>query len=76
MEIEPLGQARRVIVGKDSTTIISDSNKEQVFARCEQLRRQLEISDSSYEKEKIQRTKRLFKITYKTIQNTMICKIH
>jgi chaperonin GroEL len=54
MEIESLGQARRVIVRKDSTTIISDSNKNQVLARCEQLRRQLETSDSSYEKEKIQ----------------------
>ena len=32
MEIESLGQARRVIVGKDSTTIISDSNKNQSFS--------------------------------------------
>jgi chaperonin GroEL len=54
MEIETLGSARRVIVGKDLTTIISDSNKEQVFARCEQLRRQLETLESAYEKEKIQ----------------------
>jgi chaperonin GroEL len=54
MEIETLGNARRVIIGKDFTTIISDSNKEQVFARCEQLRRQLETLESNYEKEKIQ----------------------
>jgi chaperonin GroEL len=54
IEIESLGTARRVIVGKDSTTIISDSNKEEVLARCEQLRRQLETSDSAYEKEKLQ----------------------
>jgi chaperonin GroEL len=54
MEVEILGNARRVIIGKDFTTIISDSNKEQVFARCEQLRRQLETSESTYEKEKIQ----------------------
>ena len=33
---------------------ISDSNKAQVLARCEQLRRQLETSDSTYEKEKLQ----------------------
>ena len=52
MDLESLGQARRVIVGKDSTTII-DSNKGAVLARCEQLRRQLETSDS-IEKEKIQ----------------------
>merc|ERR1711934_1196860 len=54
MELESLGRARRVIIGKDSTTIISDANKQEVLARCEQLRRQLETSDSTYEKEKIQ----------------------
>merc|ERR1712194_914968 len=54
MDIENLGKARRVIVGKESTTIISDANKENVLARCEQLRRQLEKSDTSYEREKIQ----------------------
>ena len=52
MEIESLGRARRVIVGKESTTIISDANKREVLARCEQLRRQLETSDSTYEKKK------------------------
>lgn len=54
VELENLGEARRVIIGKDSTTIISEANKREVFARCEQLRRQLEASDSTYEKEKIQ----------------------
>ena len=54
MEIEYLGRARKIIIGKESTTIISDANKEEVLARCEQLRRQLETSDSSYEKEKLQ----------------------
>ena len=53
-EIESLGKARRVIIGKESTTIISDANKQEVLARCEQLRRQLETTDSTYEKEKIQ----------------------
>ena len=53
-ELESLGKARRVIIGKESTTIISDANKKEVLARCEQLRRQLETSDSTYEKEKIQ----------------------
>jgi chaperonin GroEL len=54
MELNLLGRARRVIVRKESTTIISDENKKEVLARCEQLRRQLETSDSTYEKEKIQ----------------------
>ena len=54
MEIQTLGEARRAIIGKEYTTIISDANKDKVLARCEQLRRQSEITDSSYEKEKLQ----------------------
>jgi chaperonin GroEL len=52
--LETLGTARRVIVGKESTTIISDTNRDKVFARCEQIRRQLETNDSTYEREKLQ----------------------
>ena len=54
IELETLGTARRVIVGKESTTIISDTNRDKVFARCEQIRRQLETNDSTYEREKLQ----------------------
>jgi len=54
IELQSLGTARRVIIGKESTTIISDANKVGVLSRCEQLRRQLETSDSAYEKEKLQ----------------------
>jgi chaperonin GroEL len=54
VELESLGRARRVIIGKNTTTIISDANKKEVLARCEQLRRRLETSDSTYEKEKLQ----------------------
>jgi len=54
IEKESLGKARRIIVNKESTTIISDANKDKVFARCEQIRRQIETIDSQYEKEKLQ----------------------
>jgi chaperonin GroEL len=54
MDLEILGKARRIVVGKDYTTIISDSNKAKVLARCEQLRRQMETTDSAYDKEKLQ----------------------
>ena len=54
IELETLGTARRVIVGKESTTIISDANRDKVFARCEKLRSQLETNDSTYEREKLQ----------------------
>jgi chaperonin GroEL len=54
VELAALGEARRTIIGKEYTTIISDSNTKQVLARCEQLRRQSELTDSTYEKEKLQ----------------------
>ena len=54
MELGTLGKARRVVISKEYTTIISEANKDKVFARCEQIRRQMEVADSSYEKEKFQ----------------------
>merc|ERR1711904_377573 len=41
IELNSLGQAHKVVVGKDTTRIISYANKKQVFARCEQLHRDL-----------------------------------
>ena len=55
LDIKSLGRARRVIVDKESTTIISDSNKREVFSRCEQLRRELETSDSIYDKRNLKK---------------------
>src|SRR6478609_476406 len=54
IELNLLGSARRVIVKKDSTTIVSEGNGEAIKIRCEQLRKQISTSDSSYEKEKLQ----------------------
>jgi chaperonin GroEL len=53
-EIEYLGLARRIIVRKESTTIISDGKRSEVLERCSQLRRDLEKSKDSYDREKIQ----------------------
>ena len=54
IQLELLGQARRVTVTKEGTTIIAEGNEREVKARCEQIRRQIDSSDSSYEKEKLQ----------------------
>nr|YP_009257629.1 60 kDa chaperonin [Coeloseira compressa]ANH09712.1 60 kDa chaperonin [Coeloseira compressa] len=54
IQLNQLGRAKRVFVNKDSTTIIADSNKDDIKARCFQIRRQLEISSNAYEKEKLQ----------------------
>jgi chaperonin GroEL len=53
-KIEMLGKARRINITKDSTTIVAEGNEAQVKARCEQIRRQIEETDSSYDKEKLQ----------------------
>ena len=53
-KLESLGQARRITITKDSTTIVAEGNDVQVKSRCEQIRRQMEESDSSYDKEKLQ----------------------
>lgn len=50
-----MGKAKRVTVTKDETTIIvDDSTKEEVHKRVEMLKKELENSDSEYDKEKLQ----------------------
>ena len=53
-KIESLGKARRITITKDSTTIVAEGNEAGVKARCEQIRRQMEETESSYDKEKLQ----------------------
>jgi chaperonin GroEL len=55
IQLNLLGQARRIIVTKDSTTIIAgDEKMNEINLRCEQLRKQINLSDTAYEKEKLQ----------------------
>ena len=53
-KLESLGKARRITITKDSTTIVAEGNEAAVKARCEQIRRQMEETESSYDKEKLQ----------------------
>ncbi|MFZ4804059.1 MAG: chaperonin GroEL [Synechococcus lacustris] len=53
-KIEMLGTARRVTINKDTTTIVAEGNEAAVKARCEQIRKQMEETDSTYDKEKLQ----------------------
>jgi len=53
-KIDMLGKARRVTITKDNTTIVAEGNDAAVKARCEQIRRQIEETESSYDKEKLQ----------------------
>ena len=53
-KIDSLGKARRITMNKDTTTIVAEGNEVAVKTRCEQIRRQIEETDSSYDKEKLQ----------------------
>ncbi|EFX91277.1 chaperonin GroEL [Actinobacillus ureae] len=53
--IEELGQAKRVVITKDNTTIIDGIGDEaQIKARVAQILQQIEDSTSDYDKEKLQ----------------------
>ncbi len=54
-ELVQLGQAKRVEIGKENTTIIDGAGSEDVIkARVEQIRKQVAESTSDYDKEKLQ----------------------
>ncbi|NJK47550.1 chaperonin GroEL [Candidatus Gracilibacteria bacterium] len=53
-KVEMLGKARRITITKENSTIVAEGNEQAVKARCEQIRRQLEETESSYDKEKLQ----------------------
>ena len=53
--LEMLGQANSVRISKEDTTIVDGrGDKEQLKARIEQIRHQIEASDSSFDREKLQ----------------------
>ncbi|MCT7949889.1 chaperonin GroEL [Ancylothrix sp. C2] len=53
-KLDMLGRARRITLTKDNTTIVAEGNEAAVKTRCEQIRRQMEDTESSYDKEKLQ----------------------
>jgi len=62
VQLSQLGQASKIVVGKETTTIIEGKGtKKALNARCEQIRNQMERTTSDYEREKLQ--ERLAKLT-------------
>ena len=62
IELSQLGQAKKIVVGKETTTIIEGAGtKKDITARCEQIRSQIEKTTSDYDREKLQ--ERLAKLT-------------
>jgi chaperonin GroEL len=53
--LEVLGQARKVVVTKDETTIVEGAGQaDQIAGRVNQIRAEIENSDSDYDREKLQ----------------------
>jgi chaperonin GroEL len=53
--LDLLGRARKVVVTKDETTIVEGSgDSEQISGRVNQIRKEIENSDSDYDREKLQ----------------------
>ncbi|MGW4206861.1 chaperonin GroEL [Lentzea sp. NPDC004789] len=53
--LDQLGSARRVVVTKDDTTIVDGGGtKADIAGRAEQLRREIEATDSDWDREKLQ----------------------
>ena len=54
-DISMLGRARKVVVTKDETTIVEGSgDAEQIAGRVNQIRAEIDNSDSDYDREKLQ----------------------
>ena len=55
IDIDVLGTAEKVIVAKDETTIVAGGgSKEEVEARVAQIRKEIDNTDSDYDREKLQ----------------------
>jgi chaperonin GroEL len=53
--VDLLGKARRIVVTKDATTLVDgDGSKEDVAGRVAQLKREIEDTDSDWDREKLQ----------------------
>jgi len=62
IELKQLGRAKKIVVDKDSTTVIEGAGKKSdITARANQIRAQIEKTTSDYDREKLQ--ERLARLT-------------
>jgi len=55
VQLSDLGQAKRIVLDKENTTIVEGSGKSaEIKGRVEQIRRQIEETTSDYDREKLQ----------------------
>jgi chaperonin GroEL len=54
-QLNQLGRARKIVIGKDDTTIIDGAGKKtEIQGRIKQIRTEIEVSDSDFDREKLQ----------------------
>jgi chaperonin GroEL len=54
-QVSQLGRARKVVVGKEDTTIIDGAgDSDEIQGRIKQIRAEIEVSDSDFDREKLQ----------------------
>ncbi|MGD9633667.1 MAG: chaperonin GroEL, partial [Pirellulales bacterium] len=55
VQLSDLGKAKRIIISNDNTTIVGGGGKkDEISGRAEQIRREIESTDSDYDREKLQ----------------------
>ncbi|MEY3459650.1 MAG: 60 kDa chaperonin [Planctomycetota bacterium] len=55
LQPEDFGHAKKIIIDRDSTTLIGGAGKrEDIAGRCDEIRRQIETSSSDYDREKLE----------------------
>lgn len=55
VQISDLGKCRKVVITSDNTTMVGGGGKkEDIAARADQIRREIESTDSDYDREKLQ----------------------
>ncbi len=53
--VEMLGRAKRVVITKENSTFVNgEGNKQEIEARCKEIKTQIEESTSDYDREKLQ----------------------
>ena len=55
VEIADLGKAKKIIVDAENTTVVKGAgSKDAINGRCDQIRAEIEVTDSEYDTEKLQ----------------------
>jgi len=55
VELTDLGKAKKIIIDAENTTVVGGAGgKDAIEGRCEMIRKEIEVTDSEYDREKLQ----------------------